>query len=419
MSEAFSAYTTDGIAADASPAQQQQPQLATSSQTAALSPAAKDALLVIFSKKGSYVQELLVEELVAAVDALSREALSETLRLVLRSTPAVLAMSSLEALGPFRRLLVPFLTPVELLTRFAPAVELTAEDQEALGVVRGVFRLVQQAQLTAAGTSGVSMSASESSSSSSNTGSSSAASGMVFSSTSEGRTAAPEFGSQGFNGPSAAQSAAAAAIEAFTGAASVAGELRPLLPELLPGIQHTGELFVRTFADRVATRLAESFAAGGVVGSAGMTEAADTEMAMAALGFMPGSGPGPDRTRSLSATSSIGLLSNVDPFGMQKTFKQQQQHPIKKGSHSVLSVSSFIGDDSSSITNHSIPLTAGFTSHSGAESDVIISSSSNASFKGLVSPGQVVVGLFAAPLMIGLAPLALLSEMQRKQQRRQ
>ena len=51
---------------------------------------------VVFSKDGSYAQELIVDELVAATDAMSREALSEALRLVLGSASAVSALRSME-----------------------------------------------------------------------------------------------------------------------------------------------------------------------------------------------------------------------------------------------------------------------------------------------------------------------------------
>lgn len=66
LSEAFSSYTTDGLAAEpqgqpraalpaAVAAAPQQPQQA-QQPAVALSPAAKEALLVVFSRKGSYVQ---------------------------------------------------------------------------------------------------------------------------------------------------------------------------------------------------------------------------------------------------------------------------------------------------------------------------------------------------------------------------
>lgn len=72
---------------------------------------------VIFSTRGSYVQELLVDELVAATDALSREAVSELLRLVLGSAPAALTLNTLQALGPLRTFVAPLPTPIEIMSR--------------------------------------------------------------------------------------------------------------------------------------------------------------------------------------------------------------------------------------------------------------------------------------------------------------
>ncbi len=62
-------------------------------------------------------QELLVDEMVAAVDAMSRELLSDLLRQFLSSLPATLTMSALEALGPLRTVLLPMPTGVEVLAR--------------------------------------------------------------------------------------------------------------------------------------------------------------------------------------------------------------------------------------------------------------------------------------------------------------
>ena len=77
----------------------------------------RDALQVLFSPRGSYLQELLVDELVAAVDAMSREALSQVFAMYLGSLPATATFRAVEALGPFRTFLFPFLTPAELVAR--------------------------------------------------------------------------------------------------------------------------------------------------------------------------------------------------------------------------------------------------------------------------------------------------------------
>lgn len=63
-------------------------------------------------------QEVLVEEAVAAVDALSREAVSALLGAALGSAPALVARGALDALGPLRGVVLPVPTPVEVLSRW-------------------------------------------------------------------------------------------------------------------------------------------------------------------------------------------------------------------------------------------------------------------------------------------------------------
>lgn len=75
-------------------------------------------------------QELIVEEMVAAVDAMSREALGEALKLVLSSAGAVTALRSVEALGPLRSMLMPLPLPMDMLYAMAPTVQLTQEDRQ-------------------------------------------------------------------------------------------------------------------------------------------------------------------------------------------------------------------------------------------------------------------------------------------------
>jgi aarF domain-containing kinase len=387
LSDAFSAYTTDGLSGDEPvavlqrvpaaasgifapvPAFAMTAMPATASSSSTLSPAAKDALLAVFSRKGSYVQELLVDELVAAVDALSREALSETLRLVLGSAPVALAMSSLEAAGPLRPLLLPFTGPLELMARLAPAVALTPEDEEALGVVRGIFLLVQRLQGNAAV-------------SSSSSGSySNPAAGMVFSTTG-GSGGRPSVASMLQPAVLDGRSAAAAAAEAFSGVTVVAEELRPLLPELLPGLQHTGELFVRTFVRRVMQRAADSLQLPG-----GMTsEQREEAIAMAALNFMPRAAPGASGFSSGAAgfTSSAWSSSSANQFGRTQLHGQQQQ-PFGGAGMSAFSSAT------------------GWGARGGSRWQP-------------TTMGQLVTGLAAAPFLAVLTPLAILSEMQRRQQ---
>ena len=67
------------------------------------------------------LQEVLVEEAVAALDAYGRGALSDSSQAVLGSSAAALAQAGLQALGPLRPFLLPFPTPLELLSRHAPS----------------------------------------------------------------------------------------------------------------------------------------------------------------------------------------------------------------------------------------------------------------------------------------------------------
>lgn len=211
----------------------------------------KDALRVLFSTRGSFVQSLLVEELVSAVDVLSREALNEVTRRVMGSVAAATERRAREALGPLRAFVIPLPTPFEVISRcgvagcmcagcmwerngivttrartqntqlpqakhhhhpphvysLAPVVELTDDDREALDTIREAVALFEQLLASAAGAPG-----------------------------SEPGPLAPASLSQ---------------------LRQAARELQPLLPELLPGIAYTGELFVRALLRRVLLRLAD------------------------------------------------------------------------------------------------------------------------------------------------------------------
>ncbi|KAG1653988.1 hypothetical protein FOA52_007181 [Chlamydomonas sp. UWO 241] len=172
-----------------------------------------EALKVVFSKDGTYAQELIVEELVAATDAMSREALGEAFRMVMGSATAVSTLRGMEALGPLRAMLLPIPLPMEFLSSMEPAVQLSLEDRAALETVRAVLEIAQ-----------------------------SSASGM---------------GSIAQTGRRAVRAA---------------GEVVPLLPELLPGMQATAVMFVRQLVRRVAQRLADDLGpqvAGATAGATG------------------------------------------------------------------------------------------------------------------------------------------------------
>ena len=161
-----------------------------------ISDAVKDAIRVVFSKEGTYAQELIVDELVSAVDAMSREALGEAVKMALSSATTVAALQSVEALGPLRSMLMPL--PMQSLNAIAPAVKLTDDDKQALYTIRYVMDALL---------------------------------------------------------PSLANLPDAAI--AGRNAVQAAGEIAPMIPSLLPGIQSTTELFVKQLMRRLALRLAE------------------------------------------------------------------------------------------------------------------------------------------------------------------
>lgn len=163
----------------------------------------REALEVLFSSRGSYIQDLLVEEMVAATDALSREGLSRLAGAYMNSLPAMISLRTIEALGPLRTVVFPFLTPTEIVERIQPALDVTKEDEEALATVRGLVRLVMELDM-------MSNSLNQSS-------------------------------------PDLTKTLNRAAVE-----------LGPMIPDLLPGFARIMDLFVRKLAARIITRAAEA-----------------------------------------------------------------------------------------------------------------------------------------------------------------
>ncbi|KAJ9519495.1 hypothetical protein QJQ45_000680 [Haematococcus lacustris] len=187
-------------------------------------PQALEALSIVFSKRGSYVQELLVAEAVAAVDALSKEASAQLLRAFLRSAPAMitrqteaLLLTPLLALGSrlgspsstLLALLPP--SPLEFLDRLTPIVALTPEDREALAVLQGIAALLRKASSV----------------------------------TSQPATATPGLST----GRHLMTTRNVATLS------QVSQELRPMMPELMPGIMHMAELFVQAMLVRLRARM--------------------------------------------------------------------------------------------------------------------------------------------------------------------
>ncbi|GFH20421.1 protein kinase domain-containing protein [Haematococcus lacustris] len=131
--------------------------------------------------------QILVEEAVAAVDALSREAIGEALRLVTGTATSLAALRGVEALGPLRAMLMPLPLPVDMLSTLQPAVALSREDRQALGTITTLMDLL----------------------------------------------ASPSFSNPRGSGVGGAG----------TRTLRVMGEVAPMLPELMPGVQATLEMF--------------------------------------------------------------------------------------------------------------------------------------------------------------------------------
>jgi aarF domain-containing kinase len=271
LAEAFGSFTMAGASATAGPAGAGGPasRAASSSSSSsssalfggrpqpgeALPPAVKDALVLAFSSRGTPLQDLLADELAAAADALSRDALGGALRVALGSPPALAAASALQAVpAGVRRALLPAPTPLELLARLQPAVALSEQDREALRTARGVLDLLQRA---AAATSG---------------------------------DAAAGGGGSAFRRPPSPAEAA----DALATAGRVAAELRPLAPGIAPGVTYVAERVARALAARVSTRAREAWGGGDALAA---EAAREREAAMAALGFVASDAPEEDWQR--------------------------------------------------------------------------------------------------------------------------
>ena len=104
--------------------------------------ATRDALALVFSAEGNYLQEILVEEAVRAADALSRNAASGAWRALGAGAPAALALGFLAP--PVA--LVPGVNLPILLSLLASldggAVALTLDDKRNLALLRSVAELV-------------------------------------------------------------------------------------------------------------------------------------------------------------------------------------------------------------------------------------------------------------------------------------
>jgi hypothetical protein len=99
-----------------------------------IDPPTKEVLTVLFAPEGSFVQDLLLTELVRAVDALSREALAELWRYLARRIPMPAALA---APGSW-----PLLLP-GLIVGVSPMARLTVEDHSSLETVRRLWVFIE------------------------------------------------------------------------------------------------------------------------------------------------------------------------------------------------------------------------------------------------------------------------------------
>jgi aarF domain-containing kinase len=141
---------------------------------------------------------------------MSREAVNEALRVLLGSTASMAALRGAEVLGPLRSMFLPLPLPAEVLMSLQPAVALNDEDRQTLDSLRVLMQLVSP-----------------------ESGGSSAVGGRM--------------------GPGLVGDVAAGAPRAMR----AAGELMPLMPEIMPGLQSTLELFMRQLVRRIALRIAD------------------------------------------------------------------------------------------------------------------------------------------------------------------
>lgn len=187
-----------------------------------LDPVLKEGLVLLFDRKGNYVQELLVEEAVRSTDALMRSVVAEAwkrLGSITSSSPTAALFRS-----PFApALFLPPFAPLSLVSRFAATnefVRLSEEDVKALETLQGIVSLLGlESELP---------------------------SGQLVGSVP----------SRGVNG----RQEVSLALEEVQNLVRNLQTLAPLLSSLLPGLQNMGGQFVTRLAERQAARLVQDLA---------------------------------------------------------------------------------------------------------------------------------------------------------------
>ena len=102
------------------------------------------ALQSVFNAQGtSYLQQLLVSELAATLESLSRGAAVSLLQSALQSSLTSGSLALVNRLGPLRQLLLPFPVPAEIIASLGDVVTLTDDDHVAINNVQTVWGLLQ------------------------------------------------------------------------------------------------------------------------------------------------------------------------------------------------------------------------------------------------------------------------------------
>lgn len=198
------------------------------------------------------MQDLIVKEMVAAINALTREALCEAFKVVFASNAAVTALRNTEALGPLRAILAPIPTPLAFLSEVGSRVSLTSEDRRALDTVSLLLDMLGDGDRRASSSSESyrpSVSLLEMIDDIHRTFST----GM---NRRELQTHVVEC-SGTMHCYEADQDHPQVAV--LTGGTLMrgAGDLVPIMPEILPGVQYTVEMFVSQLLRKLALRFAD------------------------------------------------------------------------------------------------------------------------------------------------------------------
>lgn len=137
LTKGFVSFTDTMDASEAAGLMQQSPELNAS---------ARDLLALLFAPEGNYIQDLIIEEGVRAVDSLSRDALIQMWRSLASAAPFAAAVS-FAPVGPFGSPLglVPGLNTFPLLSLIAAqnasAINLSYEDKRNLAIIRKLTAL--------------------------------------------------------------------------------------------------------------------------------------------------------------------------------------------------------------------------------------------------------------------------------------